>query len=1298
MSEGKNSLSFWAISSWGDTSEMGSTTAWVDSQLPTITGTLSGSLGSNGWYVSPVSFNGSASDTTSGLASFTCTLDGGSLPSCNSVSINTEGSHTLVFTARDNVGNTRTLNQSASLDTQNPVLTASLVGTLGTNSWYNAVTLKASASDPTPGSGLSAFEYTQDGSSWMTFPASGELVLPDGHHKIDLRAVDHAGRTVSASKSFWLDSIAPEIILDPSGTLGANNWYTTDLSLVASSSDGMSGISLFEYKLNSGSWVTYSAPLILHDGTHVLTFWVQDASGLVTQETRTYQVDTVAPQISGSLSGVTGVNGWYVSNVILSASAADPAPGSGLEAFTYALNGASANPYTDALTLSDGGHSVQLSAQDEAGLTYSMSQSLKVDTRAPALNIETTLPNWVNGNVTINGAANDPMANAGEPGSGLSKVEVSTNGGQVWQATTGNASWSYTWDTTEIATGIHVVRIHATDNAGLTTEQNITVGIDNTAPKISLPDSWFQWDTVTLDIWDNHSDLAEARVEISDPEGRWPMRKIRLGLESLPMDFKWDRRFGDGTLAPLGTYDVQVIAFDRVGNVARKNGSINILLSMLPAGPTSTAQSYVREEATPHPATTAEPLSTLATPQIALVSEFGSTSEALAEETAVPENIETPREAPTQTSVLDWLESVFVPGANTTVDETSITTSDEQHQPAESSPSDSNLLWGAAATAMVGAATAYALDEKRKREEEIERKRAEIEASIAEQQARKIAEAEARKVAQWLEGQALLKEQIKEQKLREFEMANLSEQERLAAYKQTDRYLSNQARMADWQVKQEKLKAFVAAEMTEAERLAAHKATDEYKARQAAAEQYQHEQRVRAADTARWEGLASQGEYAANLPRETWWEQYGEWVHGALDVAGFVPGFGEIADGLNGLIYLAEGRYVEASISALAMIPVLGDLGKAGKLTIKIGKEVLEEAAEKVVKEAAEELLEAAAKEAAEEVVEKAVKETTEELVEKAAKETVEEAAEKTAKEAVGELAEKAFKETAEEVSEKALKEAGEELVEVTSKEAAEKTTKEVSDKVITDVASGAAAMTPASIKNASQTVAEKAAAETLELISEETTQRALKEVVAGEVTKLPADIADGLTGESARELAEKLSTELGGKKVWVSAENGMVYVSASTDEALMASKMLKDAVASGEMGKIEELAKVIASGSTRGSGDRLVLGAWEEGGGYIGDAVDNGGVFFDIGNDAWTQVKNSGIDPWLVNEQFLQSQLEAGVKRIDFMGDDIFDVLAKYDGVPNPPYRVKEIDWLLANAKKYGYVRLDNSWVKSVL
>ena len=58
-----------------------------------------------------------------------------------------------------------------------------------------------------------------------------------------------------------------------------------------------------------------------------------------------------------------------------------------------------------------------------------------------------------------------------------------------------------------------------------------------------------------------------------------------------------------------------------------------------------------------------------------------------------------------------------------------------------------------------------------------------------------------------------------------------------------------------------------------------------------------------------------------------------------LDVAGLIPGIGELADGANGVISLFRGDFVNAGLSFVSMIPVVGDgLGKGGK----IGRELIE--------------------------------------------------------------------------------------------------------------------------------------------------------------------------------------------------------------------------------------------------------------------------------------------------------------------------------------------------------------------
>ena len=190
-------------------------------------------------------------------------------------------------------------------------------------------------------------------------------------------------------------------------------------------------------------------------------------------------------------------------------------------------------------------------------------------------------------------------------------------------------------------------------------------------------------------------------------------------------------------------------------------------------------------------------------------------------------------------------------------------------------------------------------------------------------------------------------------------------------------------------------------------------------------------------------------------------------VHTTLDVVGYIPALGDIADLVNGVVYLAEGDIVNAAISASAAIPfcdgvsgvrvaknVTSALGEG--LAKKATKELAEEVTEHAVKEVTEEVVEHAVKEGAEEAVEHTVKEVTEEVVEHTVKEVAEEAGENTVKEVTEEAVEHTVKEAAEESVEKTTKKVGEEVqeeatdtaVKQTKEEAAENTVKDVDEKV----------------------------------------------------------------------------------------------------------------------------------------------------------------------------------------------------------------------------------------------------------
>ena len=63
-------------------------------------------------------------------------------------------------------------------------------------------------------------------------------------------------------------------------------------------------------------------------------------------------------------------------------------------------------------------------------------------------------------------------------------------------------------------------------------------------------------------------------------------------------------------------------------------------------------------------------------------------------------------------------------------------------------------------------------------------------------------------------------------------------------------------------------------------------------------------------------------------------------VHGALDVAGFIPGVGAVADLLNAGVYALEGNYAEAAFALAAAVPGVGDAAKAARMA-REGAEML---------------------------------------------------------------------------------------------------------------------------------------------------------------------------------------------------------------------------------------------------------------------------------------------------------------------------------------------------------------------
>jgi hypothetical protein len=120
------------------------------------------------------------------------------------------------------------------------------------------------------------------------------------------------------------------------------------------------------------------------------------------------------------------------------------------------------------------------------------------------------------------------------------------------------------------------------------------------------------------------------------------------------------------------------------------------------------------------------------------------------------------------------------------------------------------------------------------------------------------------------------------------------------------------------------------------------------------------------------------------------------------------------------------------------------------------------------------------------------------------------------------------------------------------------------------------------------------------------------------------------------------------------------------------------------------------------GNPDRVVLGQYGgQTGGYIGEARSHGGIYFDTGDPTWDALTGGLEKPaeqqlvWPVNEQFLRTQMENHVGRIEYILDrDKYSSLEDMTFERSGSYSAMEVEFLDENAAEYGYERVGDAWV----
>ena len=274
---------------WSGNRSGESTWEWtVDKVAPETSLATSGPSGTVASTSADFEFSSNESGT------FICVLDGVSVGcgSPKSYSGLGQGSHTFTVRARDVAGNEdpSPASRTWTVDTVAPETTLAASGPSGTVG-------STSASFEFSSNEAGSFICSLDGSEVACSSPKGYTGLSHGSHTFTVRARDAAGNEdpSAASRTWTVDTQAPETTLDPSGPTGSTT--ATSAEFAFSSEPGVT----FRCQLDSGSVeVGCTSPRAysgLGAGSHTFQVWATDAVGNAdaTPATRTWTVTGPEP-------------------------------------------------------------------------------------------------------------------------------------------------------------------------------------------------------------------------------------------------------------------------------------------------------------------------------------------------------------------------------------------------------------------------------------------------------------------------------------------------------------------------------------------------------------------------------------------------------------------------------------------------------------------------------------------------------------------------------------------------------------------------------------------------------------------------------------------------------------------------------------------------------------------------------------------------------------------------------------------------------------------------------------------
>ncbi|WP_228132240.1 Ig-like domain-containing protein, partial [Acinetobacter baumannii] len=318
------------------------------------------------------------------------------------------------------------------------------------------------------------YTATNNGDGTWTLPNDVLPTLSEGVHSVTVTATDLAGNTGTDTGTVTVDTIAPNAPdIDPVNAVDPiTGTAEPDSTVTVTYPDGTTATVVAG---TDGTW-SVPNPGNLVDGDTVTATATDPAGNTSLPGTGTVSADITAPVVAlddvltnDSTPALTGTVNDPTATVVVNVDGVDyPAVNNGDGTWTLADNTLPA--------LTDGPHTITVTATDAAGNVGNDTAVVTVDTTAPVVTFADVSTNDTTPALT--GTIDDPAAT----------VVVTVDGVDYPAVNNGDGTWTLADNTLPVlADGPHTVSVTATDVAGnVSTPVTGTVTVDATAPTLAI--------------------------------------------------------------------------------------------------------------------------------------------------------------------------------------------------------------------------------------------------------------------------------------------------------------------------------------------------------------------------------------------------------------------------------------------------------------------------------------------------------------------------------------------------------------------------------------------------------------------------------------------------------------------------------------------------------------------------------------------------------------------------------------------------------------------------------------------